>query len=112
MEDPKILARALARAIRNDGGGAPPPAAPATPTGGPDEDRPWWEKYIYGVNERLQMHDEALASADTIFGAYEERIVALEARLAAVEKKPAARAVEHIRDSRGKVVRSVVHDAG
>jgi hypothetical protein len=56
------------------------------------------------------MHDEALASADTIFGAYEERIVALEGRLAELERRPAAKRIEHQRDGTGKVLRSIVTD--
>jgi hypothetical protein len=113
MDDPKEFARVPARALRNDGGGsgAPPAAPPQTSTGGPDEDRPWWEKWILGINDRLSAHDEALASADQIFECYEQRVIALEARLAALEKKPAARAVEHVRDSHGAVIRSVIVDA-
>jgi hypothetical protein len=111
MDNPKDFARVLARALRNEGGSGAPPAPPqTTPTGGPDDDRPWYEKWIYGVNDRLAAHDEAFSSVETICGAYEARIDALETRLAELERKPAARTVEHVRDSAGKVLRSIVVD--
>jgi hypothetical protein len=109
MDNPKAFARAVSRTIRNDGG-APPAAPPQTSTGGPDDDRPWWEKWLYNVNERLEMHDAALAASDTIFGVYEARILDLETKIAALEKKPAAKRVEHQRDASGKVLRSIVID--
>jgi hypothetical protein len=43
-------------------------------------------------------------------GCYEARIVELEAKIAALEARPAARTVEHQRDSAGKVLRSIVVD--
>jgi hypothetical protein len=109
MDNSKPFARALARAIRNDGGGAPP-AEPQTATGGPDDDEPWWRKWLWNISERLSAHDEALAASNTIFGCYEERIVALEAKIAEIERKPAAKRIEHQRDSRGQVLRSIVTD--
>jgi hypothetical protein len=45
-----------------------------------------------------------LAQRVRIFAAYEDRIVALEAMVADLQARPAARVVEHQRDSHGQVV--------
>lgn len=106
MDNPREFARVLARAIRNEGGGAPP-AAPAQTTTGP-EDHSWIERWLARIDERLAVHDELFNATEHICAVYETRIVALEAKLEELQKKPAARAVEHVRDSHGAVIRSLL----
>jgi len=51
---------------------------------------------------------DVFAAIDAIFQSHQERIDELERRIAALEAKPAARSVEHIRDATGAIIRSVL----
>ena len=104
MGDPQIHARALGRTLA-DGGETPQP-----------KPNPWVEwsggvnNHLAALDARLDYHGTAFEAIERVFENYQKRIAKLEARVAELLAKPAARSVEHIRDSAGQVIRSVVID--
>jgi hypothetical protein len=88
MDDPKSLARAITRALAQQAAPSPSPPAPLPAS---DAERP-----------------DVFAAIYDLFVQQDERIDALERRIAELEARPAARSIEHIRDASGAVIRSVV----
>jgi hypothetical protein len=64
------------------------------------------------IDPTLEMNAETVLTAEAaiegIFALQKARIDQLERRIAALEAKPAARSIEHVRDSAGNVIRSIV----
>jgi hypothetical protein len=83
----KAFARAVARAL----GQQAPAQAPPAPSPVCEEERP-----------------DVFMAIHNLFELQDRRIDELERRIAELEAKPAARSIEHVRDSNGQVIRSVV----
>jgi hypothetical protein len=97
MESPRTFAKAVARSLVSNGSAPAAPAQPASP----------WVKWSEAIVADLAENHEAFVAISQIFEDQEQRMAALERRIAELEKKPAARTVEHIRDSAGLVTRSI-----